>query len=246
MTDENTSNDGESGGDLLSSLVGEGRKFQSVEDLAKGKVEADSFIDKLKEENNALRALIQNQEDTQRSTKVMEDLLERVSKATSERETPVNQTDNQPRNQPGSLTSKDVENIFKVLKAKEVEEQNQTKALSKIKDKYKDKAEEILKSRASELGLDIDMLMQTARRSPNAFWNLIGENTNNSTNYQAPKGSVNSQAVVSGNTHGEVRNKAYYDKVKQEMGAKAFVMDAKLQAQLHRDMMSLGDRWEAE
>ena len=43
--------------DPLQELVGEGKKFKSIEDLAKSKVEADRFIDKLKSENDALRKL---------------------------------------------------------------------------------------------------------------------------------------------------------------------------------------------
>lgn len=241
-----TSNDNEAGGDLLSSLVGDGKKFRTAEDLAKGKMEADSFINKLKEENQALRSLIQNQEDTSRSTKIMEDLLNRVSKSTLGREeTAATMPTEQPRNQSESLTSRDVADIFRVMKKQEAEETNLTKALSRVREKYQDKTEEHLKAKADELGLELDHLMATAKRSPTAFMNLIGEN-NNSAQASATgtvKGSVNSVAVVNGQ-HGAVRNRAYYDKVKAEIGIRAFVMDAKLQNQLHKDMQALGDAWD--
>jgi hypothetical protein len=39
----------------LEDLVGEDKKFKSVEDLAKGKAESDAFIRKLQEENEGMR-----------------------------------------------------------------------------------------------------------------------------------------------------------------------------------------------
>jgi hypothetical protein len=51
--------------DPLANLVGEGKKFKTVEDLAKGKVEADSFIVKLQEELSGLRAQINPQFDAE-------------------------------------------------------------------------------------------------------------------------------------------------------------------------------------
>ena len=44
----------------LAELVGDGKKFQTVEDLAKGKQESDAFIVKLQDENaQAIAALEQ-------------------------------------------------------------------------------------------------------------------------------------------------------------------------------------------
>jgi len=89
--------------------------------------------------------------------------------------------------------------------------------------------------------------MATAKRSPNAFWNLIGENNNvpQTGTSGVTKGSVNSAAVIQAGQPG-VRNKAYYDKVKNEMGAKAFVMNQKVQIQMHKDMQALGDAWDSQ
>lgn len=41
--------------EALAILVGEGRKYKTVEDLAKSRIEADDFIEKLKDENEKLR-----------------------------------------------------------------------------------------------------------------------------------------------------------------------------------------------
>lgn len=239
MSEEATRDEEMGGGedDILSALVGEGRKFKSVQDLAKGKLESDAFIGKLQDENKALRALINNNDDRQRSTQVMQELLDKISKSTIQREEPVT-TQAEARNQTNGLTAKDVEEVYKVMRQREREEENERKALSRVEERYKDKTEDFLKSKADELGLDLDMLRATARRSPNAFWNLIGETTSNGQ--KAPRGSVNSEAVI-GLARENTRNKAYYDKIKEEMGVKAFVMDSRIQVQMHRDMMELGE-----
>lgn len=245
-TPEATSNTEISRDDILANLVGEGKKFKSVEDLAKGKVESDNFINKLQDENRALRALINNQDDRKRSEDLMEEILSRVQNSTLQREQPVtNQTQEPPKTQAEQLTSRDVESIFHLLRTKEQENQNLTKAFTRIADKYGNKAEEFLNSKSRELGLDVDMLRETARRSPTAFWNLVGENNNNPvTGARSPRANVNSAAVVQSNTS-SVRNKAYYDKLKAEVGTRKFVLDSKLQVQMHRDMMELGDSWDS-
>lgn len=45
--------------DVLSELVGDGKKFKSPEDLAKAKLEADKHISKIEEENAALRKKVE-------------------------------------------------------------------------------------------------------------------------------------------------------------------------------------------
>lgn len=239
-----TSNVEVSRDDILANLVGEGKKFKSVEDLAKGKVESDTFINKLQDENRALRALINNQDERKKNEELMEEILARVSQSTLQREQPVdNQTQEQPRNQSEQLTSREVENIFHLLREREKEEGNLTKAFSRIAEKYGDKSEEFLNSKARELGLDVTMLKETARRSPSAFWNLVGENNNNLAVTRSPKANVNSAAIIQ--TTSSTRNKAYYDKLKNEMGTRKFILDSKVQVQMHRDMMELGDAWDA-
>jgi len=46
---------------VLGDLVGEGRKFNDVEALAKGKLEADRFIEQMKQENASLKADLEKQ-----------------------------------------------------------------------------------------------------------------------------------------------------------------------------------------
>ena len=134
--DPNATPAGTSGGeDLLASLVGEGRKFKTPGDLARGKIEADNFIEKLKEENTALRALIRNSDETKRGTEVMEELLARVSKGTLVDMKPPEGTKpngQEQGTQPQVLTSRDVEQVYKTMRQREREEANEATAFQKL------------------------------------------------------------------------------------------------------------------
>lgn len=237
------------GDDLLNQLVGADKKFKTVADLAKGKLEADTFISKLADENRALRALIQNGEESKRSTEIMSELLAKVSQGTHPNvQNDGNQPVNGGSNQSQALTSKDVEVLFKNLRQQEREDANEKMALSKLSEKYGDKVEDFLNKKAAELALDVNVLKATARKSPNAFANLIGENNQSRpTSTSAGVKGVNTSAISELTSNGleSVRDKRYYDKLRTEMGTKKFYLDRNLQLQLHKDMMALGDRWEA-
>lgn len=237
------------GDDLLNQLVGADKKFKTVVDLAKGKLEADTFISKLADENRALRALIQNGEESKRSTEIMSELLAKVSQGTHPNvQNDGNQPVNGGSNQSQALTSKDVEVLFKNLRQQEREDANEKMALSKLSEKYGDKVEDFLNKKAAELALDVNVLKATARKSPNAFANLIGENNQSRpTSTSAGVKGVNTSAISELTSNGleSVRDKRYYDKLRTEMGTKKFYLDRNLQLQLHKDMMALGDRWEA-
>jgi len=235
--------------DPLQELVGEGKKFKSLEDLAKSKVEADRFIDKLKDENDALRKLVKDSERTTHMTSAIERLLASVTKSEDE-------SSNQPAApSPAPVTNQDnlakaisAEDVVKIVHA--VEEQrrmvaNEQQALNNLSKKYGDKADEVLASRADELGMDKAMLVDMARRNPKAFARLIGEDGP----ANAPMSSVSprNSAAVLGNHPGNssVRNAAYYENMKKTMGTKKFILDRALQVQMHNDMTALGERWDS-
>lgn len=235
--------------DPLQELVGEGKKFKSIDDLAKSKVEADRFIDKLKSENDALRKLVKDSERTTHMTSAIERLLASVTKSEDE-------SSNQPAApSPAPVTTPDVtakaisaEDVVKIVHA--VEEQrrmaaNEQQALGNLSKKYGDKADEVLASRAAELGMDKGMLVDMARRNPKAFSRLIGEDSQ--TNVTGANVSPRNSAAVIGNIPGNsnVRNAAYYENLKKTMGVKKFILDRSLQVQMHNDMVALGERWDS-
>jgi hypothetical protein len=62
----------------VSDLVGEDKKFKTVEDLAKGKLEADSYIEQLKEENRIAREKLGELEGSKSKDETVSELLRAV------------------------------------------------------------------------------------------------------------------------------------------------------------------------
>jgi hypothetical protein len=99
-------------------------------------------------------------------------------------------------------------------------------------------------------------MQDLARRSPNALLNMLGipndkdqgRATKTSQQVGGHQSSVNTDAMGLGDSpsRGTTRDNAYYDKLKQEMGISKFVMDRKLQIQMHKDMSQLGEAFFSE
>lgn len=156
----------------LTDLVGEGKKFKTVEDLAKSKVEADTFIETLKAERLAEKEEVARLRAELLTAKSVEEQIKALS-ATKEKPIPNAQTE-LPVTAP---------NLSEAIRA-ELESQNRNRTLSQnvqtVTDKLievygsEQKANEVVKAKATELGVSTKFLLDTAAASPNAFYNTIG------------------------------------------------------------------------
>jgi hypothetical protein len=252
MTDEVNNDNGnlpDIQADPLGELVGDGKKFKSVDDLAKSKLEADRFIDKLKNENDALRKLVKDSERTTHMTSAIERLLASVTNSKDESSdqpaAPSTPPVTNPENVAKAISAEDVVKIVHAVEEQRRMSANEQQALGNLSKKYGDKTQEVLDSRAADLGMDKAMLVDMARRNPKAFLRLIGED--NPTNVMPTNVSPRNSAAVLGNlpNNNSIRNAAYYENLKRTMGAKKFVLDRSLQVQMHSDMTALGDRWDS-
>lgn len=228
---------------LVAELVGADKKFKTLEDLAKGKQQADAFIDKLKEETATLRNLLEQSNQLNDRQTILENLMSELNN--NQNSTPNTNDQQQPNkdNQPAVLSSDD---IVKLIEARERDRQNQAnwnKAKDELKKIHGDKTEEFIQKKANELGISESFLKDLGEKSPQAFLSALGHSANRQTSTPSP--SVNSAAILNNPAPNDgVRNKAYYDGLLQTMGAKKFMMDRSLQVQMHKDLMSLGDSWD--
>jgi len=233
-----------SGNDILATLVGEGRKYKTVDDLAKSRIEADSFIDKIKGENQTLRDLLKEltkQEDEQ--------AIEARLVAKRAKEEPVNQssTPNKANGQPGATFDKSaVYEAVREYSKDERETTNQNRTNQILAEMFGDKAVVEVAARAKQKGVTGDVLKSVARTSPDAFFAMLGievtqESAGTKQGSFAGKGSHNADANAGNGAKSDVRNQSYYDKLKTEMGVRKFVLDRALQLQMHKDMQAQGD-----
>jgi len=170
----------------LENLVGEGKKFATVEDLAKGKEESDKFIEQLKGEVNGLR---EDLDKRLTSEQVLEEINRRAAEA--------------PRNEENTSSQTSVEDISEVVrkvltgeKDKETTESNVATANNKMVEIYgADKASEMVTQKASELGVGVDFLKDAAAKSPDAFFKLLGVDAKATPIPAAQSGGENTEGL---------------------------------------------------
>jgi hypothetical protein len=243
-------------GDILADLVGPGKKFASVEDLAKGKLAADSFIKKTTDENAQLRQVVADLSNKADSSEAINKLVEHLMnapRAPTGTPPPPNGADasNNSQNNQVGLTRADVVALLKQSERDKVAQANRAEANRKLHSMYGEKAPDVLATKAKELGLSVENLKGLAESSPRAFSAMLGlSNESSPPQTSRPgasgRGSVNSAALNRGlPSNSGMRGVKYYDKLKTEMGIRKFVTDSRLQLQMHKDMEALGTEWDS-
>ena len=163
--------------DYLAELVGEDKKFKSAGDLARGKAEADMFVDRLKAEMQGLR-------DELKTRTSLEEFMDKMNSNTKETPPqngqPINQ-DTPPAEPAGDskgLSPEQIEALLEQKLSQREQEINQTRNVEEVKAKllkhYGEDFQIKLKERAAELGLGEKFLDDLAKSQPKAFSHLLG------------------------------------------------------------------------
>lgn len=226
----------------LEELVGEDKKFKTLEDLARGKLEADAFIEKLKEENAlALSELEKHNKDVDDSVKVS-DLIQAVKDA--------QQQDSEGNNQ---MTEEDLSNkvreILRGENAKATAEANRAKGNELVLQKVGgdvEAAKIYVAERAKELGITPAKLAELSEVSPDAFAKLVDSEPSISSRGKVPVQDRNPQAMKHTSSVETIEGrhtKAYYDRLRKEMGTVKYLQNRKLQKAYLDDAIALGDRF---
>ncbi len=177
----------------LEDLVGEGKKFKSVEDLARGKAESDAFIANLLREQAELR-----QELKTRTT--MEDVLKTINRNPN----PPNPDTNNGSNGPPEVTSVTKDDVSKLTReaiesfqTEQVARRNQTLVADTLTQVYGPNYVTYVKAKAKEIGVSIDWLEDMAARTPQALFKLLDVNTiaPKDTGFTPPRTAVNTGAT---------------------------------------------------
>ncbi len=232
----------------LETLVGEGKKFADADALAKGKVEADTFIETLKTEKQAIADELTALKGKDEGKATVADLLEAVQKqnAVSAEDTgdkPLSDADFQEK----------VRTITNADRESDLRSRNRAQGQSLVLgrqgiDGNADAAKAYIAERAVALGTTSEKLGELSEESPAAFAKLMEIDPSKS-----PKGAtslpgqVNTQALdLDANKVLEVeghKTKSYYDALKKEKGHKAWINDSRMHTSMAKDMAALGDKF---
>lgn len=228
---------------VLDELVGEGKKFKTVEDLAKSKKEADAFVVSLTGEIAGVRDELKAALGRADKTDALETLLHKLTEKTTVTDQTTDPSQKIVVDQTKTLSQDDIVKIIEARERDALAARNAASAMAQLTKVYGEKTDEVLAQKAQKLGLSLDDIKLLASKSPQAFLNVLGATGGTASAGTSSMASAPSVHVSGDVPDANVRNKAFYEAKKKEMGTKAFVFDSKLQVQMHRDMASLGDAW---
>lgn len=247
MTDDVFSKTGEnSEGERnpLNELVGDGKKFASIDELAKGKLEADQFIEQLKGELQQTREQMVELESVASKKATVAELIDAVKQTNKK----VDEDGNQPISE--EQLKEMVDSIMDNRYEKQTRLTNYQQANQSVLDMFKgdvEAARTYMAERSKELGISTDRLKALGEESPSAFKQLmqVKQSTGSPQSVTGlPEVNVergpNPAAVESIDGH---HTKAYYDRLKQDLGLAKYWNDTKIQGAYFKDAQALGDRF---
>jgi hypothetical protein len=188
-------------------LVGEGKKYKTTDDAARAIIEKDKFIQRLLEEKRTV-------EEDLKTRINMQEFLDRVQTPVSPQ--PVLQPVTNPQPAPASeLTAEQIEKLVQQQIANREAETARSRNLLTVQGRLQETLGENyatqVKQRARDLGLDIQYFNDTAARSPQAFFELMGLNRPREELTTLPRGTSNPPTPS-----GTVKNFAYFNKMRKE------------------------------
>jgi hypothetical protein len=143
-------------------LVGDGKKFATPTDLAKGKQEADTFIEQLQKENQGMRDTIAKQQG-------IEEVVKQLNQA---------QTNTDVVTKPNTVDEGAIGEIvareLAAINNQSTKDTNLKTSIEALESKFGDKSGEIVTQQAAKLGMSVEQLKETASTSPTAFKTLMG------------------------------------------------------------------------
>lgn len=227
----------------LETLVGEGKKYKSVDELAKAYIHADAFIKSTTRELQEVKEELNIRLDT-------EDVLKRARQTQSNvDQTPSPQTPVKEATAP--LSNEDlaarIREVTQAERLRETATQNVTTVATRLIEQFGDenKANEFVRNKAAELGVGVEFLQDVAARSPKAFFSSIGlETPQPKTPPTTPsRGDVNTEAFRNNGSQVKPGTYAYFENLRKTDPKTYFARDT--QVQMHKAAMDAEARGES-
>lgn len=226
----------EEGRNYLEELVGEDKKFKSVEDLAKGKAEADAYI----------QTLVQRLDEQKNQSSTLSSLQELLSEIKTKRQEEDTQDEPQSSVTPDAGTQVDpntikdmVESLLNEREQSRMRETNSQKVHRVLEENFGAQATAVLNQKAKELGMSLAELKDLSLKTPTAFFRLVGAQEGAqkpAVGVPVPQPGI--RTAHPSTTSSGPRGKSYYDNLKRTNPKLYF--DQKTTVQMHKDMQALG------
>lgn len=225
----------------LEDLVGEGKKFKSIEDLARGKAEADMYIEHFKQRQDELRQDYERLKTEYEAGPKLKELIDQIAQNKQSQGDAMNQDVREDKPVDLSKIEELVEQRIQLNRQRERENENFSKVEKRLQQEYGPNYKAMLKSTVDTLGLDESFVDDLARRSPDALFRTLGlDGQRRTDNFQSPPPSTTRPDQFSPDA--QKRTWSYYQKMRKENPIK--YRDPKTQDQMFRDAVALGPAFE--
>ena len=199
-------------------LVGEGKKFKTIEDLARGKAQSDLYIAEVKKR-------LEEAEQELNARKRIEDIVETI-RTTSQSPSQTDQLSSNQQDgdtvQPDSLTPEKLEALIE----QRLTERERTTAAQRnfnivveaLNGTYGPNYADVVAQRTQELGMSKEQMNALAASSPKAFLALVGgeapvKQAQANDVFVPPRSVINPTSTA--NPANVQRGKAFYDEMKK-------------------------------
>ena len=217
-----------------------GENWKNPEVLAKGKLEADGYIQELETQLNSMREDLSKQD----YAKTLLDQLQNkaAESTTANTVTPKNNIgDTSDGNTNPNLSEEDLKSLVeRTLTERDkdsVVKQNLNLVNEEMEKSYGTDASAKIHDKAKELGLTIERMQEIAAESPTAFFNLIGEPKKDFK--PMVEGSVRTEGVNMQASN--ERDWSYYQNLRRDN--RSLYYSPKIQRQLMEDKSRLGGKF---
>jgi len=228
--------------DYFEELVGEGKKFKSPAELARGKAESDLYIEHMKGRMDELRqdyTKLHNEYNAGPKLKETLDQYMQELKQSQGANPPQGQEDKSPVLDETKLADMIKQHIT-ANKQLDTEESNARTVESKLQAALGPNYKQLVSQQISSIGMTADFFNDMARKYPDALMRTLGlEGQRQGETFQAPPTSTRGSDPFAGPTK---RTNAFYQKMRQTDPVK--YRDPKTQDQMFKDYIALGDEFE--
>lgn len=222
----------------LAELVGEGKKFANVEELAKGKFFADQTLKTMEQRQDELRNDFLELREKYTEKANLEELIKQLKEDRASSSHTPEANDNKPAldaSQLDTLISKKMEEAESNRKASA----NYQQVVSKLTEQFGSNYAQVLKQRTEELGLTGEDITALARKSPTAFFKTMGLETKQEGFQTPPRSTQRNDSFAP--TSSRPRTWAYYQELKK--ANPKLYYDPKITVQMSKDAVELGDKF---
>jgi len=221
----------------LEDLVGDGKKFKSPEELAKGKYEADQYIEILKRRQDEMRADYMKISEESKTRATLEDLLKEYTQKQQTSNDEPEVKDDKPEIDLKQLDSL-VSNKIREHDLSKRQEDNFNLVKGKLQERYGANYKNTVAKQIDELGITETELNEMARRQPKVLIRTLGlDQERQIEQFQSPPRSQRSDSFKPAGP--QKRTWAYYQNLRKTNPEAWF--DRKTAIQMQQDAIDLGE-----